>query len=235
MHSVDGMAVGTISICPGFIMAGSNYFTIGIKGMGSHAALPFKGDDIPIVLSELVKGMGEIPARKMDISQRPCVISTTYMETGKTNALNVLPDSAQFKGTIRAYEDLDSSYSGQPPIKTIIETYLNQSCLPRNIRYKLVIEKGSPPSLNDPKLYDSVVLKLQATFSGKIDTSPYKGMTAEDFAYYTNEVPCLYFGLGVAKDTLGFAGIHTNEFSVHPDSFQFGIELMTLLAGFNIK
>jgi amidohydrolase len=235
LHSTDGMPVGTISISPGFIMAGSNYFTIDIIGNGSHAALPFKGDDIPLVLSDIVKGLSEIPARKMDISERPCVISTTYMTTGKTSGLNVLPDSAQFKGTIRAYENLDSSYKGQPSIKNIIETFLSQYCMPRNIKYNLKIEKGSPPTLNDPALFNNIIPKLQAVFSGKTDTSPYKGMTAEDFAYYTNQIPCLYFGLGVAKDNLGFGNIHSNKFSVHPDSFQYGIELMVLLTQLSLS
>jgi amidohydrolase len=233
-HSVSGLPVGSISISSGYTMAGSNYFTVEITGNGSHAATPFEGNDIPIALSDLVKGIGVIPARQMAISERPCVISTTFMETGKTNALNVLPTSAQFKGTIRAYENIESPYKDQPSIKSIIQSYLETYCQPRNIKYTLKIEKGSPPTINNEDLFQTVVPKLQSVFSGKIDTSPYKGMFSEDFAYYTNQVPCLYFGLGVAKENLGYENVHTEKFSVHPDSFEYGIELMVLLAGLNM-
>jgi metal-dependent amidase/aminoacylase/carboxypeptidase family protein len=55
-------------------------------------------------------------------------------------------------------------------------------------------------------------------------------MFAEDFAYYTQSIPSLYFSLGVAKEGLGKAGVHTKEFDVHPEAFVQGLYLMTSLA-----
>ncbi len=55
-------------------------------------------------------------------------------------------------------------------------------------------------------------------------------MFSEDFAYYTAGRPSLYFSLGVAKGGLGEAGVHTPAFTVHPDSLEAGIRLMTTLA-----
>ena len=231
-HSVGGLPVGEVSISPGFTLAGSNYFSIYIKGRSSHAAAPFEGDDLPLALCNLVKDLSELPARKMDISQRPCVISTTYIESGTapTDNLSTLPDSVSFKGTIRAYEDIDSTFRGQPSIKTIITNCIDKYCKINGLFDSIKIDKGSPPTFNDDQLYQKLVPLLQEKFSGKIDTSPYKGMFSEDFSYYTNQLPCLYFGLGIAKDGLGFEPVHSNKFSVHPDAFIFGIELLTLLA-----
>jgi amidohydrolase len=234
LHCYEGYPVGTINICPGYVMAGSNYFTIDITGKGSHAGFPFRGDDIPVAVSELVHGLSELPARKINISERPCVISTTYIQTGDPSASNVLPESARFKGTVRAYEDIDSPYQGQPSIRALIESYVEQFCKSRNLTYEIDLKKGSPPTRNDEQLYDAILPMLRVNFSGTVDITPYKSMAAEDFSYYTNQVPCLYFSLGIAKDPLGKYGVHTSRFSVHPDAFQYGIELMTFLAGLKI-
>jgi metal-dependent amidase/aminoacylase/carboxypeptidase family protein len=40
----------------------------------------------------------------------------------------------------------------------------------------------------------------------------------------------LYFFLGVQKEGLGSAGLHSPEFTVHPDALAYGVRLMTLIA-----
>ncbi len=225
LHSVGGMAVGTVSISPGYMLAGSNYFTISIKGKGSHAAIPYEGSNLPVLTSRMIELITAIPAIKMDISLRPCVISPTYIELGNPRALNVLTDTATVKGTIRAYEPVDEPFQGQPSIEEIITREISRLCKTQDASCTINIRKGSPPTYNDNDLFNTTIPGLKENFSGTIDTTPYKGMFSEDFSYYTQEFPCLYFGLGVAKDNLGFAGVHTNEFSVHPDAFFYGIEL----------
>jgi metal-dependent amidase/aminoacylase/carboxypeptidase family protein len=216
-------------------MAGSNYFAVEIMGKGSHAGFPYKGDDIPLAATNLIRELGDLPARKMNISERPCVISTTYIHLGDSTALNVLPDSAHFQGTIRSYEDLDSSYQGQPSVRNLFETYITQFCKSKNLRFNIKIKKGAPPTFNSKKLYDETLPELAAHFSGKVDLTPYKSMAAEDFSYYTSAFPSLYFSLGISKDFLGNSSVHSGKFSVHPDALKYGIELMALLAGLEIR
>lgn len=230
LHAVSGLPVGTLSVSPGAIMAGSNYFTIELKGKGSHAATPYEGNDLPLVTAELVQQLSLLPARKLSISERPCIISTTFIEVGRSGALNVLPSSAQFKGTVRAYENIDSSFKGAPSIKSLIKKCFDDYCASRNIQYTLKIDKGSPATINNQKLYSQLVPKLQARFTGRIDTTPFKGMFSEDFAYYTEAIPSLYFGWGIAKDAMGKENVHSDFFTIHPDSFPFGLELLITIA-----
>ena len=60
-------------------------------------------------------------------------------------------------------------------------------------------------------------------------------MKAEDFAYYTHEFPSLYFSLGIAQDGLGEGGIHTSEFTIHPDALAVGADLMVWLAQWSTR
>jgi metal-dependent amidase/aminoacylase/carboxypeptidase family protein len=55
-------------------------------------------------------------------------------------------------------------------------------------------------------------------------------MFAEDFAFYTAIMPSLYFALGVSKDGLGEAGVHTPQFTIHPESLEHGVRLLVLMA-----
>jgi metal-dependent amidase/aminoacylase/carboxypeptidase family protein len=55
-------------------------------------------------------------------------------------------------------------------------------------------------------------------------------MYAEDFAFYTPRFKSLYAALGIAKDSLGHAPVHTDGFTVHPEALTVGTRLMLELA-----
>ncbi|MER9858608.1 MULTISPECIES: hypothetical protein [unclassified Mesorhizobium] len=77
------------------------------------------------------------------------------------------------------------------------------------------------------KFYFSVLFQ---NWPGTETTAAWRGMFSEGFAYYTAERPSLYFALGIAKHGLGQAGVHTVDFTIHPDSFVEGVRLMSLAA-----
>lgn len=230
LHAVSHVPVGNVTVSPGYIMAGSNYFTVEIEGKSSHAATPHLGSNVPVLTSKVIETITAIPATRIDVSSRPSVISVTYIESGKEKASNIIPSRSVIKGTIRAYEPIDVAFKNQPSIKEILTKEINSLCSIQDAAVKIEIIKGSPPTHNNVKVFNSIIPKLSRVFSGTIDTSPFKGMFSEDFAYYTESVPCLYFGLGVAKNKLGYANVHTSEFSVHPDAFIYGIELFSRIA-----
>ncbi len=228
-HSAGGTPVGTVSISPGYTLAGSNYFTLNVKGKQSHAAMPSEGSDVPLASAHLIQGLSYLPARRIDITNRPVIISVSNVST-TAGALNVLPPDATIKGTIRAFEDLTEAPARGKSIKEIIDSYLSGASEAHDVTSEFSIRKGSPPTYNNPELYNSVVKKLGDAWPGVLDTTPYRGMFSEDFSYYTREVPCLYFGLGIRKEDLGTKGVHSADFTIHPDALKHGLRLMTLIA-----
>jgi amidohydrolase len=229
MHVAPRMPVGTVGISPGPFLAGSNYFTLDIKGDSSHAAVPFEGADVPLAAAEIVTGLSKLPSRKLNVVSRPAIISVTKIETnGK--ALNVLPSGATIKGTIRAFEDLTTSQAGQPSIDEIIVRYLKGTAAAYDVEYSWDLRKGSPPTVNDPELFKTLIPELTKVWPGQVDTTPSKGMFSEDFSYYTAATPALYFSLGVAKDGLGGVGVHQRDFTIHPDALREGVRLFVNIA-----
>jgi len=230
-HAVSRMPVGTVSASPGPTMAGSNSFTITVTGGQSHAAQPFRGGDVAVAAARIAAAVAELPARRLDILGRPAVISVAYLQAGTADQVNVLPDSAVVRGTIRAFEDVEApGPAGEPSIAALVRQQADGMAAALGVAAHVTVVKGSPPTVNDPALFDAVVGRLRTAWPGTVDTSPYRGMFSEDFAFYTAKVPSLYFGLGISKDGLGDVDVHQPGFTIHPDALEAGIRLLVSLA-----
>lgn len=229
LHSAPGMPVGEIAISPGATLAGSNYFDLKLTGQGSHAAAPYDGDDLPLTATYFVQALSQLPARRIDIANRPMVVSVTRIKT-ESGGLNILPSTVEISGTIRAFENLRTAPTGGEALEKVITDTIDGLAAAHGVKADWSLRIGSPPTLNDPALFAKVLPVLTPAWPGKLDTSPSRGMFSEDFAYYTAGRPALYFSLGVAKGGLGEGGVHSSAFTVHPDSLETGVRLMTLLA-----
>lgn len=231
LHAAPGMAVGTIGLTPGALLAGSNYFTLTLRGQGSHAAAPQDGSDVLLSSMRIAQELSYTPARRIDIASRPVVISITKF-SGDSGAMNVLPDAVEIKGTIRAFEDVVEGSPGAPPLGKLLAERIEQLSAAYGLRPTWNLRPASPPTTNDAALFDKLLPMLGANFSGRIETDESRSMFSEDFAYYTPHMPALYASLGVSRDGLGNGGLHTADFTVHPDALRTGIELMTRFAQF---
>lgn len=230
-HAAPGLPVGTISLVAGPSLAGSNYFSIKLKGRGSHAAAPYDGDDILLLATHLVQELSYLPARRVDIANRPLVVSVTKL-VADSGASNVLPTSAEIHGTVRAFEDPLAAQSGLS-LEQMLHDQVTRFADQHRIDAVWTFRAGSPPTLNDVTLAAAIQTQLTSLWPGTLDTHPVKGMFSEDFAYYTKDIPALYFGLGIAKDGLGSSGVHTPEFTISADALPYGVQLLATLAQIN--
>lgn len=231
LHSAPHMPVGTIGLTAGPILAGSNYFTLTLSGRASHAASPHEGDDVILSAMRIAQDLSYFPSRELDVAERPTVISITKF-MADSNASNTLPNSVTLHGTIRAFEDLTTPPPGVPTIESLIVDRINKLSTVYGLTPKWELRPASPPMNNDAALFKNLAPVLVENFSGYVDTNQTRGMFSEDFAYYTSLMPALYASLGVAKDDLGSAGVHSLDFTIHPDSLAVGIELMSRFAEF---
>lgn len=64
----------------------------------------------------------------------------------------------------------------------------------------------------------------------KIEDLPIR-LTAEDFSYYSQEIPVCFFRLGVRNEEKGITfGVHHPRFDIDPNSLKIGVEAMVLAA-----
>jgi hippurate hydrolase len=102
LHNLPDGPQGRVSLKPGSAMAGADFFDIRITGRGAHGAYPQKSVDPTIVAVSLAQAMQTIVSRNADPLQA-VVVSVTQIHAG--SAYNVIPETAQLAGTIRAFND----------------------------------------------------------------------------------------------------------------------------------
>lgn len=234
-HVFPGLPVGVIRIAPGPVLAGSNYYSVTVKGRGSHAAYPHQGDDVPNCMANMIAGLTGLPARKMNVLEEPCIMSVAWMECDTAKTFNVLASEGSFGGTVRAYIDIADSIQNGGTIESLMENYLTNTAAAHGCTADLKLRRGAPPTTNDPELCDNILRAKDKFPALRADGESIKRMTAEDFSYYTQVFPSLYFSLGVAKDGLGEVGLHQSDFTIHPDALETGTAFLIWLAEWSTK
>lgn len=83
-------------------MASSDVLSITINGKGGHASEPFRTLDPIPVACEIVQALQMMITRKIETFD-PAVVTITKLIAGTTT--NVIPETAQIEGTIRAVSE----------------------------------------------------------------------------------------------------------------------------------
>ena len=224
-HVAPNMSVGEISITPSGSLAGSNYFDLVLTGKGSHAAAPYDGADMPLVAARFALELSQLPARRADIANDPFVFSVAQL-VADAGTKNVIPTEAKLSGTIRAFKSVDEKGGNGLSIRELVEARISALAAAYDVEASFSLRTGSPPTVNNDQLFQALVPGLQARVGEGLEVSTERGMFSEDFAYYTAVIPALYFGLGVSRDGLGSGGVHTPDFTLHPDALTVGREFL---------
>src|SRR3979409_2119968 len=98
MHNGPGIPVGSFAIRPGPIMAATDAIDFRIEGLGGHAARPHICIDSVLVGAQLITALQSIVSRSIDPLES-AVVSMCEFHAG--NARNVIPQTAELRGTVR--------------------------------------------------------------------------------------------------------------------------------------
>lgn len=228
-HVAPNMTVGEISVTPSGSLAGSNYFDLILTGKGSHAAAPYDGADMPLVAARFALELSQLPARRADIANDPFVLSVAQL-VADAGTKNVIPTEAKLSGTIRAFKSVDAKGGNGLSIRELVEARISALAGAYDVAATFELRTGSPPTVNNDQLFQTLLPGLRARVGEGLQVSTDRGMFSEDFAYYTAVIPALYFGLGVSKDGLGEGGVHTPDFTLHPDALDVGRNFLVSIA-----
>ena len=181
---------GTIVYRSGPLMASADEFTIEITGKQTHGAVPWGGVDPIVIGAQLVTSMQSIVSRTVNIAQAPAVVTVGKFTAG--NRSNIIPDKAEIVGTARAFDNAERA-----KIRDRITAMATKYAEAAGATAKVTWGLGYPVTTNDPALTEKMAPTLQRVAGpGQAIVGPLTG-TAEDFSYYQQEVPGLFFFLGV--------------------------------------
>ena len=215
LHNWPGIAVGEMSVMPAPVMAGTCAFEISICGHGCHAAMPHQGVDTLLVASHLVLALQTVVSRSL----HPCesaVVSVTQIHGGE--ALNVIPDDAVLRGTIRTFK---------PEIQDLVEAAIERLCAGIASTFGATIrvsyDRRYPPTVNSPAETELCRQAAGAVFGdAQVRRDDIPSMAAEDFAYMLQVKPGCYVWLGNGPGT-GGCSLHNPHYDFNDEILPLGI------------
>jgi amidohydrolase len=220
-HVFPELEVGKVGFRPGQYMASADELYITIKGVGGHAALPHKYNNPIVAAAKLITNLEE---HFLQYQQMPSVFAIGFIQaTGHTN---VIPESIELKGTFRTMNEEFRNLAHekmQEIASAIAKKY--------SIDVNFSIIKGYPSLYNNvPLTKDAIGFAKQYMGEENVITLDMR-MTAEDFSYYSHEVPSCFYRLGTANASKGIThGLHTSRFNIDEDALKVGMGLMAYLA-----
>lgn len=219
-HVHPEIPVGTVGVKPGPFMASCDEIYITVKGKGGHAALPHLVID-PIQISAQM-----ITALQTVISRRSNPDTPSVLSIGKINsvggATNVIPAEVKLEGTFRTFDE-----SWREEAYVLIRKTIEGICLANGAEVDLNIVRGYPSLYNNPSLTGSVK-QAMISYLGQenVIDLPIR-MTAEDFSYYSHEIPACFYRLGTASsDGRNSNAVHTPIFDIDEDALEYGMGAM---------
>jgi hippurate hydrolase len=227
LHVHPGLPVGKLSFRKGRVMASADEIYITIKGKGGHAAAPHLTADTILIASQLIVSLQQIISRNNN-PLSPSVLSICSIQGGHTT--NVIPSEVKLKGTFRAMDEAWRFKAHELITKQAIGLVESMGA-----EIDLLIDIGYPTVDNDPA-FTGTNWQLAETYMGKENVEETEiRMGAEDFGYYTQQIPGCFFRLGVRNEAKGIIhNVHTPKFDIDENAIETGIGIMAWL-GANAK
>ncbi|PWL23994.1 MAG: amidohydrolase [Fluviicola sp. XM-24bin1] len=221
LHVFPDMPTGEVGFKEGLYMASCDEVHLTVIGKGGHGATPHRCIDPIFTGAEIITSLQQIVSRKCD-PKIPCVLSFGHFEA--LGATNVIPEKAHIKGTFRTMNEPWREEALQ-----LIENSIRSIAQSNGAEVDLNISRGYPYLENHPET-TAKMRELSKEYLGEdvVHDLPIR-LTAEDFSYYSQEVPACFFRLGVRNEEKGIVhGVHHPRFDIDPEALRIGIQMMAL-------
>ena len=210
MHNGPGIPIGSFAIRPGPIMASTDAVNIHIEGRGGHAARPHLSIDSVMVGAQLITALQSIVSRSVDPLEA-AVISMCEFHAG--NARNVIPQTAELRGTVRTLTPEVRTLVGKR-VRDVVEGVARLTGAKIDLDY----EPGYPVVVNHAAQTDFAVgVAKDVAGSGNVQEMP-PMMGGEDFAFMLQKRPGAFIFCGNGDS----AGLHHPAYNFNDEAIVFG-------------
>ena len=215
---------GYIGVSSGPAMAAAGTYRIKIKGVQAHGSRPWDSIDPIMASAELIQNLNTIVSRRINIVNNPAVISVGIVRSGTRG--NIIPEDSEIQGTIRTFD---------PKLREEIYQEIRQVAegvaLGTGAEITVEFDVGGfyPVTFNNTDLVERLTPSLmQATNNKVYEMTPSTG--AEDFSFFSNVIPGMYFWLGVnAPGVMEAPGNHSPYFVVNDGALDEGLRALVYL------
>jgi len=205
-HVDRRFAVGEVVAQAGPLAASADTFTITLTGRGAHGARPHQAADSIVGAAELVLALQTIVSRRLDPAM-PGVITVGAVHGGR--APNVIPESVELAGTIRATTAVARSL-----LTSELTRIAHAVAATHQLTAAVTITDGTPPLENTGDAAGWAAMAVREVL-GEAALVPLgtTNMGGEDFAYYLSRMSGCFMRIGAREPGGEHRDVHTSRFA----------------------
>ena len=226
LHVTSRYPVGELAYRSGSMMAAVDSFKIVVHGKQTHGAYPWLGVDPIVVAAQIILGLQTIPSRQVDSSLAPSIVTVGAIHGGVRN--NIIPDDVEMIGTIRS---LDAKM--RDDIHARIKRTAEDIAKSGGATATVTIDEGYPITYNDPAVTERMAPTLRRVAGPSNVEVVNATLGAEDFSFFQQKVPGLFFWLGTRpknQTAEQAASNHSPLFYVDESGLELGVRAMAHVA-----
>ncbi|MEO6330549.1 MAG: amidohydrolase [Ginsengibacter sp.] len=227
LHINAQTEVGKITYRPGGFYASVNSLKIVVKGRSSHGAYPWLSIDPIVTSAQIINNLQAIVSRNLNITENAGIVTIGAINGGNRN--NIIPEQVEMLGTIRALTIDDEKMLIRRVTEVATKTAESAGA---TAEVSIPYTAHYPVTFNDSALTGKMLPSLQKS-AGKENIlliPPHTG--AEDFSFYQQKVPGLFFNLGgmpKGGDPKTAPSHHTPDFFIDESGLKLGVQTLANL------
>lgn len=226
LHVVPG-APGTVFYRARGFMAASDRVDIVLNGRQTHGAWPWKGVDVIAAASQVVQTVNTLTARTIDPTTTPTVFTIATIDAGVR--YNIIPDRATLSGTLRTFD-----VAQRDALVARAESAVDHVAHIHGATAEFSVRQNAALVFNDPDLSGWLAPVLEeAAGEGRVDPASPPTTVAEDFSYFQQRIPGVFYHLGGSPDGVDPAQAapnHSPLFDVNEAVLPLGVRTHVLSA-----
>lgn len=219
-HIWSGLPVGMLDIKAGPASSNSDTYEIKIQGKGGHASQPDASID-PIIIGTMIVQKFQSIISRMISPQEPGVISNTLFESGRSSALNVIPDTCTLGGSVRSASD-----EVREIMRSNIIKLAESTCTEYGATCTIDYQMGYGVTDNNPEK-TAFVRSIAENMTDTTIISEKCMLGGEDFSAFSKIVPATFVFVGGGNSELDFSYPHHHpKFGIYESSMIYGLQLL---------
>ncbi len=214
---------GKVAIRDGAMMASSDRFHITIHGKSSHGSAPESGIDAITAAAQVISALQTIVSRRVSPLDSAVVTIGTIHGGAR---YNVIADTVKLEGTCRNLNP-EVRNKMEERIRAIVEGV----CTGMGATGELEYFRGYSPTVNNHELFPLVLETIKEVVGEENTVIPENSaLGGEDFSYYCEKVPCVYFWSGILSPGAEVYPLHNGNLNPDEGSLATTVEIMTRCA-----
>ena len=215
MHNFPTVPVGKFITRAGPFLASSDTVRVAVNGVGGHGAMPHLARSPVNAACAIIEALNDFVAQEIN-AQNAATFTVGRIRGG--DAINVIPDSVEFAGTVRSF-----THSVRDQFAAGLVRIVDGICAARGIAADAVYEKNYPPVVNSEE-ETAIAARAAAKVVGaeNVDAAAGRIMGSEDFAFMLLQRPGNYIMIGNGAGELGSCMVHNPHYDFNDEILPIG-------------